>query len=178
MNNATNSTPTLLPEFGQWEVANTVVVIGMLFAVALICIIVLCICIGCKVREKKKVLYSSSFLTLVSLFQRRLMAVRSTFVPVLDQKGITKRQKKCILDEHEYEVGFRMEPGGTSSLYGWFNGASKEMRDIGTVASVFFFFFFFSFLFFYKLINAIKLMSCGQWPKKPTDNYSCLVSPM
>lgn len=79
------------------------------------------------------------------------MAGRSNFVPVLNRKGISKRQKKFILDEHEAEVNFRMEPASATSLYGWFDGQTKDMKDLGNGFLVFrcfcFFFFFFFFLF-------------------------------
>lgn len=91
-----------------WTIFNTVIVIIVVCCVAGIAVLILLICIGTK---------------------RRLMAVRSRFVPVLNQ-GLSNRQKKYIVDEHTRETTFEMTPpsgGVNSNIFGWFDGADNGM---------------------------------------------------
>ncbi len=99
-----------------WSVVNTVVLIIVGACVVGIAIIVLLVFVGAK---------------------RRIMAVRTNFVPVLSQT-IAKRQKRTIQEEERREVEFIMSPqhDPNDTLHGWFDCSVAEALGEDTASQL------------------------------------------
>ena len=97
----------------EWDIFNSITVLIVGCCVVLIAVVLLLICIGTK---------------------KRLMSVRSNFVPVLSQ-AVGTRQKKFILDEHRRETEFDMVPPPAATHFGWMDEAAgedlqRQVRDV------------------------------------------------
>jgi len=91
---------TTTPFVGEWGIFNSIIVTIAGAAVLGISVILLLVCLGAK---------------------RRLMSVRSNFVPVLSQAAISQKQKKFIIDEQSLETAFEMTPKPDIAPHGWFD---------------------------------------------------------